>query len=140
MEALNLAMINQSNQPNITNNYELGQLKQLLRPPLPPVVFQNPISPETKNHAKFRNMKPLNGFGVYSSACGEQAISLGLNLPRNVIRTVATQLWKEEFPHIKNAYITETHDTNFVISKHKTQFLPKGHLHECSEKCDNSCH
>lgn len=118
MEAHNSAIDNQS-------NHELIQLKLLLRPPPPqvPPLTSGIISPETKIHAKFRNMKTVKGFEPYVVACNEQARIHGLNLSSNVLRMVAIQLWSKEPSLIRNVYITAARDASVVIRKHKTQFL-----------------
>jgi hypothetical protein len=116
---------------NQSNQYELDQLPQLLRPPPPPIVTtsENLVPLETKIHPKFCSMKSITGFGVYVDACDVQARTNGLNLPPNVIRMVAAKLWKEEPPLTKDAYMTPTQDANVVIRGHKTQFLPEAQHH-----------
>ncbi|CAG8707208.1 hypothetical protein C2G38_2145108 [Gigaspora rosea] len=92
--------INSGNEP-MTQNQVIDDPRQLVQLPFPPKINPRDL---VISHNDGRIPKPPNAFIIYRKMFVETARASGYNLPMNIISSMASRSWEQEFDEVKNEY------------------------------------
>ncbi|CAG8437747.1 7764_t:CDS:1 [Diversispora eburnea] len=114
---------------SFSNQLILVNESNSFKPPFPPLInikdFVTKRSCEQKNPSR-----PPNAFIIYRKVCVNAAHAKNHCLPMTIISSLASELWKNEPPHVKNFYKNMAKD----VSKHYSKMYPKFYQRKRREK------
>lgn len=109
-----------SSNPSCSNQHILIRESDSFKPPYPPLIDAKDFITKRSDEQKAPSRSP-NAFIIYRKVCIDTARERNCCLPMTIISSLASDLWKNEPPHVKNFYKDVARD----ISKHYSKRYPK---------------